>query len=164
MPKVLPLSSIYRAARTRIKYILYLKQAYPALTSSVSRICKYIPNTSTRKRSMHVRLDLMREQGSITLCAFFQPNSGNLFRFSTIRSRGRRTSTHANGRAAREAVNYKAKKRPPGLPDGLKFSWCRQQESNPQPTDYKSVALPLRHAGKTVHHYAISSHNANPFF
>ena|GEM_PF-6523469 len=28
------------------------------------------------------------------------------------------------------------------------IAWCRQQESNPQPTDYKSVALPLRHAGK----------------
>ena len=27
------------------------------------------------------------------------------------------------------------------------FSWSQQQESNPQPTDYKSVALPLSHAG-----------------
>ena len=29
----------------------------------------------------------------------------------------------------------------------IKRKWCQQQESNPQPTDYKSVALPLSHAG-----------------
>ena len=29
----------------------------------------------------------------------------------------------------------------------LHFQWSQQQESNPQPTDYKSVALPLSHAG-----------------
>ena len=23
------------------------------------------------------------------------------------------------------------------------YKWCRQRESNPQPTDYKSVALPI---------------------
>ena len=36
------------------------------------------------------------------------------------------------------------------MPGDLLFLWCRQQESNPQPTDYKSVALPLRHAGKAL--------------
>ena len=30
---------------------------------------------------------------------------------------------------------------------GLHALWSQRQESNPQPTDYKSVALPLSHAG-----------------
>lgn len=30
-------------------------------------------------------------------------------------------------------------------------SWSRQRESNPQPTVYKTVALPLSHAGVFVH-------------
>ncbi len=29
-------------------------------------------------------------------------------------------------------------------------NWSQRQESNPQPTDYKSVALPLSHAGITI--------------
>ena len=35
---------------------------------------------------------------------------------------------------------------PPREP-GLHTLWSQRQESNPQPTDYKSVALPLSHAG-----------------
>ena len=35
---------------------------------------------------------------------------------------------------------------PPREPD-LHPLWSQRQESNPQPTDYKSVALPLSHAG-----------------
>ena len=35
---------------------------------------------------------------------------------------------------------------PPREP-GLQALWSQRQESNPQPTDYKSVALPLSHAG-----------------
>ena len=30
----------------------------------------------------------------------------------------------------------------PAFLQGLRFVWCRHQESNPGPTDYKSVALP----------------------
>ena len=30
------------------------------------------------------------------------------------------------------------------------FTWSRRQESNPQPPDYKSDALPLSHAGITL--------------
>ncbi len=30
---------------------------------------------------------------------------------------------------------------------GARTLWSQRQESNPQPTDYKSVALPLSHAG-----------------
>ena len=29
-----------------------------------------------------------------------------------------------------------------GIPPNLNFKWCRHQESNSGPTDYKSVALP----------------------
>ena len=29
------------------------------------------------------------------------------------------------------------------LPLQLKKQWCRQEDLNPQPTDYKSVALPV---------------------
>ena len=29
-------------------------------------------------------------------------------------------------------------------------TWCRRPESNQQPTDYKSVALPLSHAGRRM--------------
>ena len=39
---------------------------------------------------------------------------------------------------------------------GFLILWSQRQESNPQPTDYKSVALPLRHAGKPSANYAIS--------
>ena len=31
--------------------------------------------------------------------------------------------------------------------DPASFFWSRQRESNPQPTVYKTVALPLSHAG-----------------
>ena len=35
--------------------------------------------------------------------------------------------------------------------DPARDSWSRQRESNPQPTVYKTVALPLSHAGVSVH-------------
>ena len=38
-------------------------------------------------------------------------------------------------------VRLRRKKRPASL-QAFDFKWCRHQESNPGPTDYKSVALP----------------------
>ena len=35
---------------------------------------------------------------------------------------------------------------------GARTLWSQRQESNPQPTDYKSVALPLSHAGASGAH------------
>ena len=46
---------------------------------------------------------------------------------------------------------------------GLTKSWSRQRESNPQPTVYKTVALPLSHAGELVHNsgYALKMLGSN---
>ena len=50
---------------------------------------------------------------------------------------------HVRARRALEKRKAIARKREM---TSLKF-WSRRQESNPQPTDYKSVALPLSHTG-----------------
>ena len=33
------------------------------------------------------------------------------------------------------------------LAQGSEFAWCRRGESNPQPRDYETLALPLSYAG-----------------
>jgi hypothetical protein len=37
---------------------------------------------------------------------------------------------------------YPRNNKAPAFLQGLRLIWCRHQESNPGPTDYKSVALP----------------------
>ena len=39
----------------------------------------------------------------------------------------------------------------------LRKFWSQRQESNPQPTDYKSVALPLSHTGEVFRGRAAAS-------
>ena len=58
---------------------------------------------------------------------------GNLFQCR----RGRRTHVH------REAAKYLAQRTKEQRPtEGQILWWCRLRDSNPRPTDYKSVALP----------------------
>ena len=82
--------------------------------------------------------------------------------------RGRRRKLEAVARVARKDARNRRKGRStsgrnekgPHFCEPL-CSWCRHQESNPGPTDYKSVALPAELYRQTGRHYSDCARRVN---